>query len=328
MSVFNNECDNECEWNYYNDVRQEHDSSDNSNNDNDSDNDNETGDELSINIKQEYKVFYYYNDEIKGTYTYINFIVVENVSETEIKCIIDEIICKIIIIKNTDYKHHNNNANDTGANDTGANDTDANDCTGDNATNSETRVVCDYHYINPKIMNLLHACQNCDDSASLAGSLNQSLCDGFEYDDSTCGSSIVDDNDDDYKCLYNAYKAYASSSNINHIDINMCMDVEEDKKEDITSSSKPKLNFNKIKNIIQKYEKEVSSLKKISIHKKLNNIIKKITKKIKVEITKDVVNYGNILETYSSKKTNKNVNDLLNAFYHLVLNKINSKIDG
>jgi succinylglutamate desuccinylase len=106
------------------------------------------------------------------------------------------------------------------------------------------------------------------------------------------------------------------------------MDVEEDKKEDITSSSKPKLNLNKIKNIIQKYEKEVSSLKKISIHKKLNNIIKKITKKIKVEITKDVVNYGNILETYSSKKTNKNVNDLLNAFYHLVLNKINSKIDG
>ena len=72
----------------------------------------------------------------------------------------------------------------------------------------------------------------------------------------------------------------------------------------------------------------MSNLKKISIHEKLNNVIKKVTKKIKVEITKDVVNYGNILETYSSKKTNKNVNDLLNAFYHLVLNKINSKIYG
>ena len=73
MSVFNKECKNhhsdQENFSIYNEI--------------DYDDNNLT------HIKQ-YKVSYYYNHEIKRTYTYLN-IVVENISESETKSIIDEI---------------------------------------------------------------------------------------------------------------------------------------------------------------------------------------------------------------------------------------------
>jgi hypothetical protein len=248
-------------------------------------NDNENEENVSNgdynNAVQQYKISYYYNDEIKKTYIYLNII------ENETKCIIDEIICNII--KDYEFEHNNSPAND--------------------ATNDEQNIQCDsklhvYDYIKIDLMNLLDACRNnCDnydDSLSLCNAApDKILCDELENDSPTA-STPSDKND--------------------NISLNI-INIKED------DTYKHKLNFNKIKNIVKKSEKERSNLtKNTSIYKKINNIVKKITNKIKVEFTKDVVSYANIIETYSSANKNSNIDDMLHVFYHLILDKINSKI--
>jgi len=95
---------------------------------------------------------------------------------------------------------------------------------------------------------------------------------------------------------------------------------------------KPKLNVNKIKNIIEKSKNENrdSEEKGLSIQDKIQRLIKKINNKIKAEVVKELMEYENVVE--NEIKNNKNNDDddeiemKMNAFYHYILNKINSKI--
>jgi hypothetical protein len=90
-----------------------------------------------------------------------------------------------------------------------------------------------------------------------------------------------------------------------------------------TEKPKLKLNMDKIKNIVEKNENEVKNIKNTSIpiETKINIIIKKLNNKIKNEVVKDLIEYETIL-----KQTGETVSRSakVNAFYHFVLNKINS----
>ena len=278
-------------------------------------------DNISL-ISKQYKISYCYNDEINKTYVHLN--IFESVGELEINGIIDEIICKVI----KKYEHEIKNDSE-------------NDVSGEKQTTqcgSEIDVY-EYEYVKMDLMKLINACRNeCDDSFSLRlenderdyrdDELDDELDDGDDRDD-----ELDDDRDDDRddeldkhedKCIHAVAVNTVTESN-NKIE-NITFNITEIKEDD---GGKPKLNFNKIKNIVQKNEKEKISLKNpVSIHKKINNIVKKITNKFKLEFTKDVINYGNILETYSLKKKNKNVDidNMLHAFYHLILDKFSSKV--
>ena len=84
------------------------------------------------------------------------------------------------------------------------------------------------------------------------------------------------------------------------------------------------LNLNKIKNIIQKDKIKTSkTVKIVPIEKRIQLIIKKVTNNIESEILKQYINYKMILD--NSKKKNNNVNKI-DAFYHLLLNKIDSTL--
>lgn len=88
---------------------------------------------------------------------------------------------------------------------------------------------------------------------------------------------------------------------------------------------KPSLNFNKIKNIINNVKTEArKKVKVVPIEKKINTIMEKITNKVQSEIMKEYINYKLILE--NSKKRNGSYIHKVNAFYHVLLNKIESNI--
>ena len=234
-------------------------------------------DEYNFNLLQnikdinKYKVSFFYNDEIKKSYTYITVATIVDENDT-IKENVDEINDKDIqdiqdIQQNNENKNHHQCETDSNI---GIN-------------------IYEYEYVKTDLINLLDACRNdFDDSDSLVDA----------SDDIACGGD-------------------AASAPNNNIENNISINIKKD------NVDKPKLNFHKIKNIVQKSEKETSSFKNASLHKKLNNIVKKITKKIKVQFTKDIISYGSILETYSSGIKNNN-DDILTAFYHLILNKITS----
>jgi len=88
---------------------------------------------------------------------------------------------------------------------------------------------------------------------------------------------------------------------------------------------KPSLNFNKIKNIVDNVKTEAHKKVKVApIEKKINTIMEKITNKVQSEIMKEYINYKLILE--NSKKRNGSYIHKVNAFYHVLLNKIESNI--
>jgi hypothetical protein len=96
---------------------------------------------------------------------------------------------------------------------------------------------------------------------------------------------------------------------------------------------KPNLNMNKIKTIIEKTKNENTGCEKgTSIQDKIQRIIKKINNKIKTEVVKELMEYESILENETKKKKgadadiNDEIESNMHAFYHFVLNKINSKI--
>ena len=78
--------------------------------------------------------------------------------------------------------------------------------------------------------------------------------------------------------------------------------------------------MNNIKNIVENENKK--KVGNASIQKKINLIIKKINNKIKIELAKDVMSYQTLLQ--SSKKND--FDDKINAFYHIILNKISSHL--
>ena len=87
------------------------------------------------------------------------------------------------------------------------------------------------------------------------------------------------------------------------------------------SQSSSSLNLNKIKNIIRNDKVEESkNIRIVPIQKKIQSIIKKVTNNIESEIMKQYINYKLIIDN-SKKKNNGNK---LNAFYHLILNNIDS----
>ena len=65
-------------------------------------------------------------------------------------------------------------------------------------------------------------------------------------------------------------------------------------------------------------------VKIIPIEKKLNIIIEKITNKLQSNLMKEYMNYILILE--HSKKQNGSYKDKINAFYYVILNKIESSL--
>ena len=90
---------------------------------------------------------------------------------------------------------------------------------------------------------------------------------------------------------------------------------------------KPKysLNINKIKNVVNNVKTEIfNNTKIIPIEKKINIIIEKVTNKLQSELMKEYMNYTLILE--NSTNQNGSYTDKLNAFYHILLNKIDSKL--
>jgi hypothetical protein len=88
---------------------------------------------------------------------------------------------------------------------------------------------------------------------------------------------------------------------------------------------KHSLNLNKIKNIVNNVNTEAhKKIKPIPIEKKINTIMEKITNKIHSEMIKEYMNYIFILE--NSKKPNGSYIHKVNAFYHVLLNKIESSL--
>jgi hypothetical protein len=88
---------------------------------------------------------------------------------------------------------------------------------------------------------------------------------------------------------------------------------------------KPLLNINKINNIVNNVKvKTNKKVKIIPIEKKLNIIIEKITNKLQLNLMKEYMNYILILE--HSKKQNSSYKDKINAFYYVILNKIESSL--
>ena len=89
----------------------------------------------------------------------------------------------------------------------------------------------------------------------------------------------------------------------------------------VLSQSSSSLNLNKIKNIILNDKVEESkNIRIVPIQKKIQSIIKKVTNNIESEIMKQYINYKLIID-HSKKKNDVNK---LNAFYHLILNNIDS----
>ena len=88
---------------------------------------------------------------------------------------------------------------------------------------------------------------------------------------------------------------------------------------------KPSLNLNKIKNIVNNVKTEArKKVKIVPIEKKINTIMEKITNKVQSEIMKEYINYKLILD--NSKKRKDSYTHKVNAFYHVLLNKIESNI--
>ena len=88
---------------------------------------------------------------------------------------------------------------------------------------------------------------------------------------------------------------------------------------------KPLLNLNKIKNIVIDVKTEArKKVKIVPIEKKINTIMEKITNKVQSEIMKEYINYKLILD--NSKKRKDSYIHKINAFYHVLLNKIESNI--
>ena len=97
---------------------------------------------------------------------------------------------------------------------------------------------------------------------------------------------------------------------------------------DSNNPIKPKysLNLNKINNIVNAVKMEThKKIKKVPIKKKINIIIDKITNKLQSELMKEYMNYILVLENNSKKQKGSYV-DKLNAFYHVILNKIESSL--
>ena len=93
------------------------------------------------------------------------------------------------------------------------------------------------------------------------------------------------------------------------------------------SMKKPALNLNKIKNIVQNDKIETrnsDNIKIIPIEKKILLIAKKFTTKIESEIIKEFMNYKLILNKL--KKSDGDVKNKINAFYYLLLNKIDKNL--
>ena len=88
---------------------------------------------------------------------------------------------------------------------------------------------------------------------------------------------------------------------------------------------KPSLNLNKIKNVVNNVKTEArKKVKVVPIEKKINTIMEKITNKVQSEIMKEYINYKLILE--NSKKRNGSYMHKVDAFYYVLLNKIESNI--
>ena len=86
------------------------------------------------------------------------------------------------------------------------------------------------------------------------------------------------------------------------------------------------LNLDKIKTIINNDKRaEEKDVKNIPIEKKVFSIIKKITTKIESEVVKEFINYKLILKKFK-KSNNNELKSKMNAFYYLLLNKLDKKI--
>lgn len=118
---------------------------------------------------------------------------------------------------------------------------------------------------------------------------------------------------------------FSSSSNSNDYCGKSVANVNDKSVDARTDKPKLKLNMDKIKNIVEKNENEVKNIKNTSIpiETKINIIIKKLNNKIKNEVVKDLMEYETILKQ-SGETVSRSAK--MNAFYHFILNKINSHL--
>lgn len=118
---------------------------------------------------------------------------------------------------------------------------------------------------------------------------------------------------------------FSSSSNSNDYGGKSVANINDKSVDARTEKPKLKLNMDKIKNIVEKNENEVKNIKNTSIpiETKINIIIKKLNNKIKNEVVKDLIEYETILKQ-SGETVSRSAK--VNAFYHFVLNKINSHL--
>ena len=109
------------------------------------------------------------------------------------------------------------------------------------------------------------------------------------------------------------------------LNINDSSSISSDFNHGFKNPIKPSLNLNKIKNVVNNVNTEArKKVKVVPIEKKINTIMEKITNKVQSEIMKEYINYNLILE--NSKKRNGSYMHKVNAFYHVLLNKIESNI--
>lgn len=248
--------------------------------------DEEIKEENGIFLKG-YKVSYYYNDQIKETYTYLNKINIQDIQESHEK----------------ERESDASESDDASLNDVSLNEEQKDE------KKREQKEGIECNNINVNVKELLKA---------IISDSDNKIRDGLD----------LNATEETNKNIANINKKQIVNNLIrNKADAHAVpMKTSENK----CGKEKPKLNVNKIKNIIEKSKNENRDSEEngLSIQDKIQRLIKKINNKIKAEVVKELMEYENVVE--NEIKHNKNNDDeiemKMNAFYHYILNKIISKI--
>lgn len=246
--------------------------------------DEETKEENGLFLKG-YKVSYYYNDQIKETYTYLNNINIQDIQESHEK----------------ECESDASESDDASLNEEQKDEKKREQKEGIECNNINVKELLKAITSDNKIHDGLDLNATEETNKNIANINKKQIVNNF---------------------IRNKADAHALPMKTSE---NKC-----GKDENKCGKEKPKLNVNKIKNIIEKSKNENrdSEEKGLSIQDKIQMLIKKINNKIKAEVVKELMEYENVVE--NEIKNNKNNDDeiemKMNAFYHYILNKINSKI--
>jgi hypothetical protein len=249
-----------------------------------------------------YKVSYYYNDQIKETYTYLNNINIQDIQESHEK----------------ECESDASDSDDASLNDVSINEEQKDEKKREQKDEKkrEQKEGRECNNINVNDVNVKELLKSITSHNKINDGLNANAS------KETNKNVVVDIANTNKKQIVNNLirnKADAHAVPIKPSE-NKC------------GKEKPKLNVNKIKNIIDKSKNENrdNEEKGVSIQDKIYRLIKKINNKIKSEVVKEWMEYENVVENeIKNNKDTSNDDEIeikMNAFYHYILNKINSKI--